>query len=221
MNHWTGIETPHGPVRAWRADPAAPSRAAVLVIQEIFGVNAHIRSVTERFAQAGFVALAPALFDPVEHGVELGYDAAGIERGRALITALGVERGLDVLDAAAETLQMEGLRIGAVGFCWGGTFAFLCSTRLALPAVDYYGARSVPFLDEPPKAPLLCHFGARDDSIPPEVVARHRARPETRVFEYATAGHAFNRDVDPRAYDAASATLAWQRTLDFLSEHLR
>ena len=222
MQQWIDIDTPHGPVRGWRADPTGPSKGAVLVIQEIFGVNAHIRSVAGRFADAGFVALAPALFDVVEHGVELNYDNAGIERGRALVAALGITRAMDVLNAAVETLQMEGLRVGAVGFCWGGSLAFLCATRLSIPAVDYYGARSVPFLDEPAGAPLMMHFGADDPSIPPADVDKHRkAQPQAHVFVYDGAGHAFNRDVDNSHYHAPSASLAWQRTLDFLAENLR
>jgi carboxymethylenebutenolidase len=222
MSRWTTIETPHGPGRAWRADPGGPAHAGVLVIQEIFGVNAHIRSVAERFAAEGYSALTPAVFDPVERGVELDYDATGIQRGRSLVTALGTDRAIDVLDASAQALQMEGLRVGAVGFCWGGTLAFLCSTRLGVPAVDYYGARSVPFLDEPARAPLMCHFGGRDESIPPADVALHwQKHPQAQVFEYPAAGHAFNRDVDPKAFEPASAALAWQRTLDFFGEQLR
>jgi carboxymethylenebutenolidase len=222
MNRWIDIETPHGPIRAWRAEPAGPSRGAVLVIQEIFGANAHIRSVADRLAAAGFVALAPALFDPVEHGVELDYSDAGMQRGRALVAALGIARAVDLLNAAAEKLQMEGLRVGAVGFCWGGTLAFLCATRLSLPAVGYYGARSVPFLDEAAGAALMFHFGADDASIPPEDVGKHRAQqPQAQVFVYDDAGHAFNRDVDPTHYAPAAAAVAWQRTLAFLEEQLR
>jgi len=222
MGHWIDLDTPHGAVRAWRADPAGPSQGAVLVIQEIFGVNAHIRSVADRFAGAGFVALAPALFDLVERDVELAYDKPDFERGRALVTALGTDRAMDVLAAATDLMQFEGLRVGAVGFCWGGTLALLCNTRLGLPAVDYYGARSVPFLDDPIRAPLMCHFGERDGSIPADHIALHRQKqPHAQVFVYPTAGHAFNRDVDIHAYDRASATLAWQRTLDFLVENLR
>jgi carboxymethylenebutenolidase len=222
MSQWTTIETAHGPVRAWRAEPAAPSHAGVLVIQEIFGGNAHVRSVAERLAAEGFVALAPSVFDPVERDVELDYDAGGMQRGRALVQALGVDRAIGVLRASAEQLQAEGLRVGAVGFCWGGTLAFLCSTRLGLPAVDYYGARSVPFLDEPARAALRCHFGGRDESILPADIALHRQKqPQAQVFEYPEAGHAFNRDVDPKAFEPASAALAWQRTLDFLREQLQ
>lgn len=222
MHGWIDIETPHGPVRGWRAEPAGPSKGAVVVIQEIFGVNPHIRSVADRLADAGFVALAPALFDPVEHGVELGYDDAGIQRARALVSALGTERAMDVVNATAEKLQMEGLRVGAVGFCWGGTLAFLCATRLSLPAVGYYGARSVPFLDEKAGAALMFHFGANDNTIPPQDVALHRQKqPQAQTFVYEGTGHAFNRDVDPKVYDADAAKLAWQRTCDFLETQLR
>ena len=105
MQRWIDIDTPHGHVRGWRAEPAGPSKGAVIVIQEIFGVNAHIRSVADRLGDAGFVAVAPALFDVVEHGVELDYSDDGIQRGRALVGALGTERAMDLLNATAEKLQ--------------------------------------------------------------------------------------------------------------------
>jgi carboxymethylenebutenolidase len=222
MSHWIDIETPHGPVRAWRANPGGPSRGAILVIQEIFGLNPHMRRVAERFAEAGFVALAPALFDPVEPGVELAYAKPDFERGRALVTALGTERAMDVLESAGTSLQREGLRVGAVGFCWGGSLALLCNTRLGLPAVSYYGARSLPFLDEPLRAPMMFHFGGRDASIPPEAIEQHRHKhPHARVHVYPVAGHAFDREVDIHSYEPGSAALAWQRTIDFLTESLR
>jgi carboxymethylenebutenolidase len=222
MSHWIDLETPHGHVRAWRADPTGPSRGAVVVLQEIFGVNPHIRSVADRFAAAGFVALAPSLFDPVEHGVEMGYGEAEAQRGVDLRNRVGFDRAVDVVAAAAALLQEEGLRTGVVGFCWGGSVTFLANTRLGLPAVSYYGARSVPFLDEPARAPLMFHFGARDKSIPPADIELHRAKqPSAKIFVYDDADHAFNRDVDNTHYHATSAALAWQRTVDFLAENLR
>ena len=222
MARWIDLDTPHGPVRAWRADPSGPSRGALLVIQEIFGVNPHIRSVTQRFADSGFVAVAPALFDPVERGVELRYEQADFGRGRALVSALGFERAVDILAVAADLLQDEGLRVGAVGFCWGGSLAFLCNTRLGLPAASFYGARTVPFLDEPARAPLMFHFGERDSSIPADDIALHREKqPQAQVLVYPAAGHAFNHDVDSNAHEPASAALAWQRTIDFLAEDLQ
>lgn len=220
MNEWTDLETPQGPIRAWRSEPAGPSHGAVVVVQEIFGVNAHIRDVTARFADAGFVALAPALFDPVERDVELGYDAAGIARGMALTHELGVDRALELTGAAAGQLQREGLRTGAVGFCWGGTIAMLANTRLGLPAVSYYGGRNVAFLDEPLRAPMMFHFGDHDRSISAADVELHRQKHPTATVHVYPAGHGFN--CEPRDdYDPASAALAWERSIEFLTENLR
>ena len=222
MSHWTDLNTPHGLVRAWRTEPTGPSRGAVVVLQEIFGVNAHIRDVADRLASAGFIALAPALFDVVERDVELGYGEAETQRGVELRNRVGFDRAIDVVEAAADLLQSEGLRTAVVGFCWGGSVAFLANTRLGLPSVTYYGARSVPFLDEPARAPLMFHFGARDSSIPPGDIELHRGKqPNAKIFVYEEADHAFNRDADNSHYHAHSAQLAWQRTLDFLAENLR
>ena len=220
MNHWTDLETPQGPIRAWRSEPTGPSRGAVVVLQEIFGVNTHIRDVTERFADAGFVALAPALFDPIERDVELGYDPAGIARGLELTRALGVDRAVELAAAAAAKLQLEGLRTGAVGFCWGGTVALLANTRLGLPAVSYYGGRNVAFLDEPLRAPMMFHFGERDRGITAADVDLHRQKyPGASVHVYP-AGHGFN--CAPRDdYEPVSAALAWDRSVEFLEENLR
>jgi carboxymethylenebutenolidase len=190
-----------------------------VVVQEIFGVNAHVRSVVERFAEAGFVAVAPALFDPIERDVALDYDEAGIAKGRELTAALGFDRALTLVAAAAERLQAQGFRAGAVGFCWGGTVAFLANTRLGLPAVSYYGGRTVPFLDEATRAPMLFHFGEHDPIIPPEAVAAHRARQPTATIHVYPAGHGFNCDAR-QDFDAASAALAWQRTTAFFDEAL-
>ena len=222
MPRWIDLDTPHGPVRAWRAEPAGPARGGIVVLQEIFGVNPHVRDVAGRFADAGYIALAPSLYDPVEAGVELDYDAEGTGRGVALRNALGFDRAVDIVDAAAESLQREGLRTGVVGFCWGGSVAFLANTRLGLPAVSWYGARSVPFLDEPARAPMLFHFGGRDASIPPADIDLHRAKqPQATIHVYPDADHAFNRDVDNAHYHADSAALAWRRTLEFFHGALR
>jgi carboxymethylenebutenolidase len=218
MGQWIPFESPHGRLHAWRADPVGTPRGALVVAQEIFGVNPHIRTVAEGFARDGYVALAPAYFDAVEPGVELDYDAEGIARGKALITALGLERASDITRAAAETLAGHG-KVGTVGYCWGGTVALMAALRLGLSSVSYYGARNVPFLREAPRAPVIFHFGERDASIPPEMVQAHRdALPQMEVFTYP-AGHGFNCDL--RAdYDPASARLARERTLDFFSRNL-
>lgn len=206
-------------IGGYLAQPQGRPNGGVVVIQEIFGVTAHIRSVADRFAAAGYTAIAPAFFDHLESGVELGYDPAGMQRGKALVDELGLERAVQDVASAAEAIGSAG-RIGTVGYCWGGTVALLAALRLGLPSVSYYGARNVPFLGERPKAPVMFHFGEHDRSIPPEAVAKHRDMlPQMDVHTYP-AGHGFNREVDPQVYDAASAELAWQRTLGFFDKHL-
>lgn len=219
MGHWTKLDTAHGQVSAWRAEPSGTPLGSIVVIQEIFGVNAHIRNVAEDFATQGYVALAPAYFDVIETGVELDYDTDGIAKGRELITELGLEAAVDITAAAVRELAKIGGKVGTVGYCWGGTVALLAALRLGLPSASYYSARNVPFLQETPRAPVIFHFGERDASIPPEMVALHREHlPQMPLHTYP-AGHGFNCNV--RAdYDASSAALARQRTLAFFSEHL-
>ena len=220
MGEWIHLDTAAGPVRAWRARPQRPPRGAVIVLQEIFGVNAHIRAATDGFAGHGFVAMAPALFDPVQPEVELGYGDAGVTRGRELVAELGSDTALQVVAAAARWLREAGHHPGVVGYCWGGSMAFLANTRLGLPAVSYYGARTMPFIGESARAALMFHFGGRDASIPADDIARHRAlQPHAGIFVYPNAGHAFNRDVDPAHFHADGAALAQRRTLAFLAEH--
>jgi len=221
MGRDIAIDTPAGKVDAWRADPEGAPLGALVVVQEIFGVNPHVRSVADRFAAKGYIAIAPALFDPVERNVELGYDDAGMRRGIELRAEVGTDRAVAIVGAAAKLLQDEGHRVGVVGYCWGGTLAFLANTRFGLPAVAYYGGRVVDFLGEPLRAPMLFHFGADDAGIPPEAIAKiHLAHPQAPVHVYPGAGHAFNRDIDSTHYHADSAALALRRTLDFFAAAL-
>jgi carboxymethylenebutenolidase len=219
MGHPVSIETPHGRISGWRADPPIPAKGVLVVVQEIFGVNAHIRHMVDRFAAHGFIALAPAFFDHVDYHIELDYDAAGVERGRELVEQIGFDNVLADIAACERLLTAEG-KVGVVGFCWGGTVAYLANTRLGLPAVSYYGGRTVPFLNERLQAPMEFHFGERDPLISAEDVAAHReAHPEATVFVYP-AGHGFN--CDQRAdYDEPSAQLAMERTTHFFSRVLR
>lgn len=232
MGQWIQLDTPRGPVAAWQAGPPAAPRGGLVVVQEIFGVNPHIRAVADDFVAEGYAVLAPAFFDPVERDVELGYDEAGFARGRQLAGELGFDAALDIVAAAARRLQAfldafpAAHGVGTVGYCWGGTVAMLSALRLGLPSVSYYGARNAAFLDDAglvasPNAAVMFHFGEQDASIPAEVVqAHHRQLPQMPVHTYP-AGHAFNRDVDPRAYDKPSARLARERTLDFLAGQLQ
>lgn len=205
-------------IGAYLAQPKGKPKGGIVVIQEIFGVNAHIRSVADGFAAAGYTAIAPAFFDHLETGVELDYSEAGYARGKSLVTELGLERAVEDVASAAEAIASAG-KIGTVGYCWGGTVALLSALRLGLPSVSYYGARNLPFLGETPKAPVMFHFGELDKSIPPEMVTKHHEQlPQMPLYTYP-ADHAFNRDVGDH-YDEASARLALRRTLDFFESHL-
>lgn len=205
-------------IGAYLAEPAGKSKGGIVVIQEIFGVTKHIQRVANRFAEAGYTAIAPAFFDHLETGVELSYDTAGMEEGKKLVAELGLDRAVEDVASAAEAIASAG-KIGTVGYCWGGTVALLSALRLGLPSVSYYGARNVPFLGETPKAPVMFHFGEKDKSIPPEAVEKHRQMlPQMDVFTYP-ADHAFNRDEGDH-YDPASAKLALERTLGFFDRYL-
>jgi carboxymethylenebutenolidase len=206
-------------IGAYLAQPQGTPKGGLVIAQEIFGVNAYVRRVADRFAQDGYTAIAPAFFDHVETNVQLAYDQAGIQHGRELIGEIGLDLAVEDVASAAQSIASAG-RIGCVGYCWGGTVALLAATRLGLPAVSYYGARNVNHLHEPLKAPAIFHFGEHDTSIPAEAIDRHRtAYPQAQVYVYPS-GHAFDRDVDPHVYDAASAKLARERTLAFFAQHL-
>ncbi len=204
-------------ISAYRADPPGLPLGGIVVVQEIFGVNPHIRRVVDGFAARGYAAIAPAVFDHVETGVELGYDAAGIEHGRALAAEVGFASAVTDVASAAVAIAAAG-PVGVAGYCWGGSVAYLCAARLGLPAVSYYGARTVPLLGVKPRAPLMLHFGEKDPLISPEDVQKHReALPGAEIHVYP-AGHGFN--CDARAdHEPQSAALALERTLDFFTRH--
>ena len=207
-----------GDFMGYLAKPSSGQGPGVVVIQEIFGVNAHIRSIVDRYAEAGYTAIAPAVFDHVERDVELGYDQDGMTKGVKLISELGLLRALYDVEVAASTISEAG-KIGTVGYCWGGTIALMAALRLGLPSSSYYGSRNVPFLSEKPQAPVIFHFGEKDHSIPPEMVAKHRElMPQMDTYVYP-ADHGFNCDARG-SYDAPSAKLAWDRTMAFFEKNL-
>jgi carboxymethylenebutenolidase len=196
--------------------------AAVVIIQEIFGVNAHIRSVVDEYASEGFLAIAPALFDRVEPNIELSYDPEGQQRGVQLRQQVGIDKPLLDLDAAIEYCAREvaPTAVGVVGYCWGGTLAWLSATRLkANAAVGYYAGRIGDYAKEIPHAPVMFHFGQRDKHIGPDQIEAVRSgHPEVQIYMY-DADHAFNRDVGT-AYNPDAASLAKARTIDFLKAKL-
>lgn len=204
----------------YRADPATAPRGAVVIVQEIFGVNGHIRAVCDDYAGEGYLAVAPALFDRVERGVELGYQPDDVARGRALREHVSLEQALADVEAAAKEVAGTG-RIGVVGYCWGGTVAWVAATRSRTfaAAVGYYGGGAPGLAQEQPHCPVQLHFGEHDQAIPLDGVERLKAaHPELPVYIYP-AGHGFNCD-QRAAYHAESARLARERTLAFLRDHV-
>jgi carboxymethylenebutenolidase len=206
---------------AYRADPAGPPRGALVVIQEIFGVNHHIRSVADGFAADGYVALAPALFDRVEPGYETGYTQADVERGRAVRQKIGFDVMVTDVRAASAELRKTGLRVGVVGYCMGGTMAWLAATRIdgLAGAVGYYGGGIADAAREQPRCPVLLHFGETDASIPPEHWERIRAAHPTLPLHVYPAGHGFSCD-ERASFHEPSHRLARERTLAFLRAHV-
>jgi carboxymethylenebutenolidase len=205
--------------QAYIVKPEGPPRGAVVVLQEIFGANSHIRSLAERFAAAGYLAIAPSLFDRVGPNLELGYTPADVERGVALRLQVPLEQSLLDIGACVNVVRHAG-RVATVGYCWGGQLSWICAASLDVQAaIGYYASRIWEQLERAPACPVLLHFGTLDTGIPVAEAQKVQARyPQAEVHFYE-AGHGFSCDARA-AYDAASAALAWQRTLAFLHEHV-
>ncbi|MDO9406129.1 MAG: dienelactone hydrolase family protein [Polaromonas sp.] len=214
-------------VPAYVAEPAGKPRAAVVVLQEIFGVNSHIRAVTDRFAAEGYLAIAPSTFERVKPGVELGYTGDDMKAGMELKTAVSALPGAGVLQdiqaAIDHAAKASGGKVGIIGFCWGGllTWRAACLLDGLSAAVPYYGGgiTAEEEIAREPRVPVLAHFGDRDHWIPMEgIEAFKKAHPEVEVHVYA-ADHGFNCD-QRGSYDAEAAKVARERTLAFFAAKL-
>jgi len=206
---------------AYVARPEGEPIAGLVVVQEIFGVNAHIRSVTDGYAKDGFFAIAPALFDRIERNVELGYEGADMQRARTFIPKLNAEKSLEDVAAAMEyAAAATGKKVGVIGYCYGGTLAWLAATRLhPAVAVGYYGGQIAKYAAETPSAPVMLHFGKQDAHIPADEVEKvQAAHPEVEIYWY-DAGHGFNCDARS-SFNPAAAKEARERSLAFLKQHL-
>lgn len=205
---------------AYEATATNP-KGGVVVLQEMFGVNEHIRAVADRFAAAGFTAVAPALFDRIKPDFESGYSPEEIDAARPLLKAFDWDTAMQDVEAARARLAEMGLPVAVVGFCLGGSLAYMAAARLpgTAAAVSYYGGYITKVANEIPRCPTLLHYGAHDHSIPMEdVEAVRQRRPETGIHVY-DAGHGFNCDARG-SYHKASADLAWDRTMTVLSDAL-
>ena len=206
---------------AYRADPAGKPRGAVVVIQEIFGVNSHIKSVADGYAKDGYLAVAPAMFDRLQRGYDTGYSQPEIQAGIAMMQKLDWKKVMLDVDAAVAEAKKAG-KVGIVGYCWGGTVAWRAAAATAglAGSAPYYGGGMPNFKDEKPKVPTMCNFGELDQSPTPEqakeLLAKH---PEVQGHFYAGAGHGFNCD-QRGSWNAEAAKLARSRTVEFFRKHL-
>jgi carboxymethylenebutenolidase len=208
---------------AYRAEPEGPTRGGVVVVQEIFGVNGHIRSVVDRYAAAGYLAIAPAIFDRVRPGIEIGYTPEDIEVGRGIAMGgdLDFEKVLDDVAAAGRAAREAG-KVGVVGYCFGGRVTAACAIRHADvfdAASSYYGGGIVGLIDQTPAVPMIMHFGEHDHGIPLEDVNKVAAAwPEVTVYVY-DAEHGFNCD-QRASFSPVAAAIAQARTFRFFDERI-
>jgi carboxymethylenebutenolidase len=222
MNGYETLKAADGhELDAYVAQPDGDPVAGLVVVQEIFGVNAHIRSVADGYARDGFLAVAPALFDRIERGVDLGYEGADMQKAMSFIPKLDVDKSVADVAAAIEfAASSTGKPVGVIGYCYGGTLAWLAAARLRpAVAVGYYGGQISRFAGEKLSAPVMLHFGRQDAHIPAEEVETIRAaHPEVEIYWY-NAGHGFNCDARS-SYNKNAAHEARQRSLAFLKRHL-
>lgn len=207
---------------AYRADPQGPAKGGIVVIQEIFGVNHHIRAICDRLASEGYAAVAPALFDRTEPNFECGYTPDEIANARKFVANPDFGAMLRDTQAAIDELKKEG-PVAILGFCMGGTISFLAAadgTGLSA-AVCYYGGHISKMVDKMPKCPTQMHFGEKDASIPmSDVETIKKKHPECEIHVYPDAGHGFCCD-ERGSFNEAACKVAWQRSLDFLKKHVK
>lgn len=191
----------------------------IVVVQEIFGVNSHIRNVTDRFAKLGYSAIAPALFDRQVVDFQSGYSEKEVEAARAYLGNFDWDAAVLDVKAAVDHMSARGLKVTVVGFCLGGSLSYMAATRLKnlTAAIGYYGGYIKNVTDEVPNCPTMLHYGEHDHTISMDDVAHvKKVRPEIDVYTY-DAGHGFSCD-ERGSYNKESADLAWGRTTDAIAK---
>jgi carboxymethylenebutenolidase len=221
--HFTLTASDSFKLGAYRADPSGPAKGGVVVIQEIFGVNHHIRAVCDRLATEGYAAVAPAVFDRQQPNFESGYSPDEIANARKFVANPDWGAMLRDVQAAIDELKTKG-PVAIMGFCMGGTIAFLSAGKLdgLSAAIGYYGGQIAKNADQKPKVPTMLHFGEKDASIPMtdvEIIKQKRGG-DCEIYVYADAQHGFHCD-ERGSYNEGAAKLAWSRTQGFLQKHLK
>jgi carboxymethylenebutenolidase len=215
------LKSAAGEIGAYLATPTGTAKGGIVVIQEIFGVNRHIRAVTDKFAAEGYIALAPCFFDHIKPGIELGYTPDTMAEGRKIVTELGFDKPVQDVDAAIAEIKKRGAKkVAVTGFCWGGTITWLAATRLKPDAaIGYYGGGIHGAKAEKPTVPTMLHFGDKDMHIPmTHVNELRKLHPDVQIFDYP-ADHGFHCD-ERGSYDAAASKQAMARTLEFMKKHV-
>ena len=207
---------------AYRADAAGSPRGAIVVVQEIFGVNSHIKSVADGYAADGYLVVAPAMFDRAQRNYDTGYSPPEIEAGRKVMQGLDWNNTMKDVAAAVAAARSAG-KVGMVGYCWGGLLTWRAAAKVSglSAAAPYYGGGMTTPEESAlaPKVPVLAHFGNQDHWIPLDTIeAFKKAHPEVEVHVYES-GHGFNCD-QRGSYNADAAKLARERTLAFFAKHL-
>ena len=206
----------------YEVKPDGKPKGGVVILQEIFGVNDHIKRVADGYAEDGYHVIAPAIFDRAERDSDLGYDKPDMDKGVALRNKIPTEATILDVRAAVEALQASG-KVGLVGYCWGGSLAWFAAARISglAATIGYYGGMIAKNLGETPRVPVMLHFGEKDGGIPMTDVEKIRADTDPSIVQVFTypAGHAFNRDGTP-VYQDHCAMLARMRTVKFLQQHV-
>jgi carboxymethylenebutenolidase len=218
MGHHVDLAASDGHrLAAYLSEPAGVARGGIVVIQEIFGVTQHIRDVADQYAAAGYLAIAPALFDRVEPNVDVPY--TDMKRGMGYAQALDNDKVMLDVAAALERVRAAG-KIGVVGFCWGGTVAYLAAARLPVDAaVSYYGGQISRYLTERPRAPIMFHFGDKDAHIPSAVIEQIKAACPQGIYHLYPAEHGFNC-THRASFEPTSSKLAFERSVEFFHAHI-
>ena len=221
--HFSLVSSDSFKLGAYRADPTGPSKGGIVLIQEIFGVNHHIRAVCDRLAGEGYAALAPAVFDRQQPNFETGYSPEEIANARKFVANPDWGAMMRDTQAAIDAAKKDG-PVGIVGFCMGGTIAFLAAARLngLSAAIGYYGGQIAKNVDAKPKVPTQLHFGDKDASIPMSDVEtiKQKRGADCEIYVYPDAGHGFNCD-ERGSYNEAAAKVAWRRSIAFLQTNLK
>ena len=222
MGSWIELQADDGhKLAAYKAEPSGKPRGGIVVIQEIFGVNSHIKSVADGYAADGYLVIAPAMFDRAQRNYDTGYSQPEIDAGRKVMQGLDWGNTMKDVAAAVASAKHAG-KVGIVGYCWGGTVAWVAAARVPGLAcsVPHYGGSMPNFIGEKPKCPVMCNFGELDQSPTLEQAkAIAAAHPGITAHYYAGAGHGFNCD-HRWSYNAAAAKLARERTLAFFRQHV-